>query len=190
MRNQAIRQFSAALLLVLALGVGSFLGAPTQIANAHGVEPLSASPAEGAVLTESPEQVRLTFAEEISETGNSLGVFNEKNVQVDLGDGGVDLNDPQHEALVASLPALSEGIYLVKWKVTLTDGDSSEGQYTFGIGNVILPAAPVEHDENDTKSGFSVWYWIIGAALLIAVIAAGIWWFRKGLNASAGHTDT
>ncbi len=190
MRNQSIRQFSKVLLIALVLGVGASMGAPVPIASAHEVEPISASPAEGAVLAESPEQVRLTFAEEISETGNALQVFNEKEMQVDLGDGGVDLNDSQHAALVASLPALSEGVYLVKWKITLTDGDSSEGQYYFGIGNVILPAAPVEHDENETESGFSVWFWIIGGALLIAAIAAGFWWFRKGRNASAGHTDT
>lgn len=179
MRYQSLRQFSAALLLVLALGVGAFIGAPTQLANAHGVEPLSASPAEGAVLTESPQQVRLTFAEEISETGSALQVFNDKDIQVDLGDGGVDLNDPQHEALVASLPALSEGIYLVKWKVTLTDGDPSEGQYTFGIGNVTLPAAALEHEENEAQSGLSIGYWIIGGAVLFAALAAGIWFFRK-----------
>lgn len=190
MSNQSLRQFRRVLFMVLALVVGATMSWPVPIARAHEVEPISASPAEGEVLAESPEQVRLTFAEEISETGNALQVFNEKNMQVDLGDGGVDLTDPQHAALVAGLPALSEGVYLVKWKITLTDGDSSEGQYYFGIGNVILPAAPVEHNENDTESGFSIWYWIIGGALLTAAIAAGIWWFRKGRNASAGHTDT
>jgi methionine-rich copper-binding protein CopC len=127
--------FAAVLVVILALGAAL---AP---ASAHYVTPTSASPDDGAVLAQPPDQVYLVFPEEVAEDASSLQVFDQQGLrQVDLGKGGVDLNDPKHAGLVVKLPALSQGVYLVKWKVQLvSDGDTSQGQYYFGVGNVTLP---------------------------------------------------
>lgn len=104
------------------------------IARAHGIEPVESDPPDGAVLEESPGKVTVWFAEELIE-GSGLRVLAEDGSQVDLGDGGLDLNDPQHATMVTSLPqTLPDGRYTVRWKAVLLDGDSSEGIITFIVG--------------------------------------------------------
>jgi copper transport protein len=116
---------------------------PLGMAQAHSLVPVQAFPGDGAILKQSPAQIRLIFEEEIGEEGSTLQVLNEQNQQVNVT-GGVDLNDPGHVTLISDLPELPQGIYLVKWQVSLSDGDSSQGQYYFGIGTVVLPPSPVQ----------------------------------------------
>jgi methionine-rich copper-binding protein CopC len=132
-------RFAAAAVLAVLLALGA-LGAP---ASAHYVTPTSASPDDGAVLAQPPEQVYLVFPEEVAEDASTLQVFDQQGLrQVDLGKGGVDLDDPKHAGLVVKLPVLAQGVYLVKWKVQLvSDGDTSQGQYYFGVGNVSVPTS-------------------------------------------------
>jgi copper transport protein len=143
---------------------------------AHELTPTKASPAEREILAKSPQEVRLIFSEEITEGGSTLQVFDESGKQVDQANGGVDLNDAQHKMLVVRIPDLQQGIYLVKWKVTLTDGDVSRGQYYFGIGNVILPTPKVTvlTPEPITKTDPPAVLWLgVGAiSLLVFVLAA------------------
>jgi len=160
---------SLALLLVLLVPV-----------NGHSVIPISSSPADGEVLLQSPGQVYLAFPEEVSEDGSTLQVFDAQGKQVDLGKGGVDLNDFNHTGLVVKLPPLGQGVYLVKWKIALSDGDSSQGQYYFGLGNVTLPQnQPLTDGQAGTKDapteqqiGVSPATWallVTGVAILVAV---------------------
>ncbi len=160
-------------------------------AEAHNVTPTSASPADQAVLAQAPSEVYLTFPEEISENGSTLQVFDQQGRQVDLGKGGVDLNDPNHAALVVKLPApltpwpkspglargagatLPQGAYLVKWKVALLDGDSSSGAYYFGVGSVTWPADPPVSAVPAARAAAAM-PWPIAGAALAAVVAAAL----------------
>ena len=110
--------------------------------SAHDVTPTSSSPADQAVLAQPPGQVSLTFPEEVGENDSAIQVFDQQGRRVDLGTGGVDLGDPSHASLVVKLPALPQGIYLVKWKAALPGGNFSSGEYYFGVGRVTLPADP------------------------------------------------
>jgi methionine-rich copper-binding protein CopC len=149
------------------------------IASAHELTPISSSPAEGEVVQQPPSMVRLTFEEEISEDGSTLQVFDTQGNQVDLGNGGVDLDDPQHAALVVDLPDLAEGVYLVKWQITLTDGDASLGEYRFGVGNVTLSEAPAPAQDPAPDPGSPLLVW--GAMLVGLLLVAGvvIYFLRK-----------
>jgi methionine-rich copper-binding protein CopC len=159
-------------------------------ASAHEVTPVKASPEPGQALQQSPAEVRLTFAEEIAESGSSLQVYDAQGIQVDKGKGGVDLNDPQHAMLVVALPELSQGVYQVKWSVTLLDGDISQGEYYFGIGNVTVPTALVEAAAPETTAlqsttapqaaralPFAVWLAICSG--LVILLAIGIYFLQK-----------
>ena len=157
-------------------------------AEAHAVTPTSASPADQAVLAQPPNQVYLNFPEEIGESGSTLQVLDLQGRQVDLGKGGVDLNDPNHAALVVQLPALPQGVYLVKWQVTLSDGDSSAGAYYFGVGSVTLPADPpagaasLVRDAGaapQERGAAAVPWTFAGAALVAATAAIFIVWRRR-----------
>jgi methionine-rich copper-binding protein CopC len=156
-------------------------------ASAHYVTPTSASPDDGAIQAQSPAQVYLAFSEEVAEDGSTLQVFDQKTMQqVDLGKGGVDLNDPKHAGLVVKLPALAQGVYLVKWKVLLvSDGDTSQGQYYFGVGNVTLPQNPpagpaAGASMPEEQAGVSPVAWaFLGTGLVILVAAMIFYRGRK-----------
>lgn len=163
------------------LVLGLMLFSPAGGAFAHNISPQTASPAPGEILEQAPSQVRLTFEEELNEEGSSLQVFDLQGKQVDLGSGGVDLFDAQHAALVVDLPQLAPGAYNVRWRAALADGDASEGAYTFGVGDVILPENPQPGEAGPAEQGAAPGErWLLPAvfgALLLA--AAGVFLLRS-----------
>ena len=179
-------KFLRKLFLIFTTVVMTLAAAPEMIAMAHEVTPLTASPAPGQVLQQSPSQVILTFEEEITEDGSTLQVLDDQGKQVDLGNGGVDLNDAKHATMVVGLPQLAEGIFLVKWQVTLTDGDASQGEYHFGIGNVTLPADPVDESSADSppSTGTLPVLWIALGTGLILLVLAMIFFLRKARSSA------
>jgi methionine-rich copper-binding protein CopC len=108
---------------------------------AHNVQPTKSDPADGAALAKSPDKITVWFGEEIVVDPSTLKVFNTQGTQVDLGSGGVDLTDASHMVMIVSVPALQEGVYIVKWHVGLTDGDFADGSFNFGVGNVTVPTS-------------------------------------------------
>jgi copper resistance protein C len=155
--------------------------------QAHEVTPKTSQPEPGKALAASPEEVVLTFPEEIVEKGSSLAVFNPAGQAVDLGNGGVDLNDVAHITLRVKLPRLEQGVYEVRWKIILTDGDESSGSYHFGVGNVTVPTEAVHaaeetsHSEDESpqpeqtgNASLPMPMIAVGAGLLVLVIAAGL----------------
>lgn len=183
MHTLTIHSITALLLGFLA---GLFLALASPV-SAHSVTPISASPAAGAVLPQSPSQVYLTFPEEAGEKGSFVQVFDQQGKQVDLGNGGVDLNDPRHAGLGVKLPSLAQGVYLVKWKIALSDQDFSQGQYYFGVGSVTLPKDPppaaVSADAAPAASaGQPALIWTVAALVLVAVAAAIVIFSKKAAS--------
>jgi copper transport protein len=175
--DRIVKRFPFAFLfLILLLGFLSI-----GVVLAHQVVPTKSSPAEGEILSTSPTEVRLTFTEELLEKGSTLQVVDEQGKQVDQGNGGVDLYDPEHRMLIADLSNLPDGIYLVMWKVTLLDADVSTGQYYFGVGNVILPTAtvPVSTPVSTTGSNSLVLLWTIVGAISLLLFVLGVYFVRR-----------
>ena len=174
-----VKKIFIPLLFILALTFSILI---PSMASAHELEPTNSSPKEGEVLAQSPAEVRLVFAEELEEAGSWVQVFNEQGTQVDLGSGGVDLNNANHDSLFVQLPELPEGIYLVKWKVMLLDGDSSEGEYHFGVGNVSIPEnstevqadSQVEVEDHEAGTGTPRLLWISLGGGVVVIAAIGI----------------
>jgi uncharacterized protein YkwD/methionine-rich copper-binding protein CopC len=105
------------------------------IALAHAL-PLKSEPENGATLLQAPERVTVWFSQELDTRFSLLQVFDAGGRQVDLGDGGVDLYDPDHASLMVSLPeTLPDGRYLVRWSVvSFEDNDTTEGEFSFSVG--------------------------------------------------------
>ena len=166
----------AALCLIFLAGLSA--------ASAHQVVPSTSSPADGAVLAQPPGQVTLIFPEEAGEKDSYVQVFDQQGQQVDLGGGGVDLNDPNHATLAVKLPVLAQGVYLVKWKIALSDGDSSQGQYYFGVGSVTLPQdpPPAAAASSAAPGAAPAAIWTVAAVLLVAAASAIVFFSRKRLS--------
>lgn len=163
------------------------LGGLVTAVFAHSAAVLKTEPANGAVLAESPPTVTAWFAEELASGESSLKVFDTSGQQVDNGDGGVDLNDPDHASMVVTLPALPNGSYTVQYHILLLDGDASDGAFAFAVGegeSVVLPAEPVTDSvptaESTAEAGGSSPVWFLGGVLVVLLISGGVFvWSRR-----------
>jgi copper transport protein len=124
---------------VLALWVALLLAAwrPWAV-KAHAV-PVQSTPADGAVITASPNQVAITFSNVLNPAGSQLVVYDRRGQKVDIGDCGVASVDPTRKTLVTTLePDLPPGKYNIYW-TTVTDtedvhdGHVVNGELTFYI---------------------------------------------------------
>ncbi len=151
--------------------------------SAHDVQPTKTDPKDGTALAQAPARITVWFPEEVVAEKSTLQVFDVQGKQVDAGKGGVDLNDPSHEVMVVSLPALPTGVYLVKWTAGLTDGDSTEGSINFGVGNVIVPTTvqaatetvePISAVNASTADPQLPVGWIFGGATVVLVVLVAV----------------
>jgi putative copper export protein/methionine-rich copper-binding protein CopC len=142
LRRLRPRAAAAALLLagVAALAAPVVPALPGGRVLAH-AQLVASSPAAGAVLAESPPEIRLIFSEPLASDLTSLDVVDTTGtVHMDRA-GELDPDDPF--ALVAADPALPEGVYTVRWRsLSAADGHAAEGFFTFGVGDVadLMPA--------------------------------------------------
>jgi len=150
---------------------------------AHGVELLRSDPPVGAVLTAPPKRVTAWFNEELQSGESTLKVFDKDGMQVDQGNGGVDLNDPQHASLVVDLPVLAEGAYRVEWRAVLLDGDASDGEFTFYVGALAATKSATGMQSGDlpgSSPGVSRgWMFAIATILVIGLTGGIMLRFRK-----------
>ncbi|MCP5099033.1 MAG: hypothetical protein GY943_26065 [Chloroflexi bacterium] len=128
-------------------------------------------PRNGEQLSTSPIEVSGTFTQELVSGDSTMRVFDADGNQVDNGDGGVDLFDPDHKSMLVTVPEdLPDGSYVVEWVVlSAEDDDTTEGAFVFGIGTDALASV------TDVKSeGASIGWWVGGsiAALIIGLLAA------------------
>jgi methionine-rich copper-binding protein CopC len=99
-------------------------------AAAHAVL-VSSSPAAGSVLTEAPQEIRLSFNEGIETRFSSVTVMRSDGKKMQTGRTS---GDPQKRSdLVVSLPALQPGKYQVRWQVTSADSHRVQGSFSFEI---------------------------------------------------------
>jgi methionine-rich copper-binding protein CopC len=163
--------------LVSGLALWLALLAGVNIAAAH-AELAESNPANGALLDEPPEQVWLRFTQELETGGSSLAVFDQNGQQVDVGGGGVDLDDLDHQRMVASLPAsLADGTYTVRWTaVSAEDGDTTNGAISFTVGG---PVTVGEAPPADTSSSPSFLLLLAAFIVMVLVVAGAVTIGRK-----------
>ena len=147
----------------------------TLSAMAHDIQLKGSEPAAGSVLESSPPQVKIWFDEELQTGESTIGVFDGDDNRVDNGDGRVDLDDPLHASMLVTLPKLPVGMYVVRWRVVLVDGDSTEGTFDFYIGQAGSATAAAaglsasSPPEKDSTSG--VYRSLAGVSLVVWVVA-------------------
>lgn len=128
------RNFRRGRLAAIALlAVAVLLTSPTA-ASAHSRYDHS-EPASGSALDGNPFVLKAWFTQELSSKRSYIQVFDANGVQVDLGDGKVDLDDPIRKLMMVSVPQLPPGIYTVKYGAdSAEDGHLYENAFAFGVG--------------------------------------------------------
>jgi putative copper export protein/methionine-rich copper-binding protein CopC len=138
---------------------------------------VASSPASGAVLPESPDELRLVFSEPIEGEATSLDLAGLDGTRILERAGSVDPDDPY--ALVAASPDLADGIYTLTWRsLSAADGHVADGFLYFGVGEVEggLPASSghAVHAETDFIGVIGRWLTYVG--LLAALGLATFQW--------------
>ncbi|MER6627972.1 copper resistance protein CopC [Streptomyces sp. NPDC000987] len=156
-----------ALLLLLVLG-----GAVP--ASAHAAL-RSTDPADGTVLDSAPRHVTLAFTESVGLLDDSVRVLDPGNRRVRTG--GAQHGPGGSDTVRVPLPAgLSEGTYVVAWRVVSADSHPVSGAFTFSVGRPSATTAPVDTgpvEDPVTGSLFTVARYLayLAAALLIGTVA-------------------
>lgn len=118
---------------VVALLAAALVGSGATVAHAHDQLVVS-DPAHNSVVDQSPEQLTLTFNNQILDVeGASI----------------LELRDSADKVLIDAVPKVSgtdltqvisdplaEGVYRVVWRVVSSDGHPIEGSFNFGVGKV------------------------------------------------------
>ncbi|MFM1796884.1 MAG: hypothetical protein RL733_665 [Actinomycetota bacterium] len=115
---------------------------------------VGATPEKGAVLTEFPSEVSLTFNESILEIGNE----NPNKVEVvnSMGDvlsGAAKVSGP---AISVPVQITGNDEYRVSYRVVSADGHVIEGSYSFNVQSEIATAMPISapiEDEAAAEDG-------------------------------------
>ncbi|CAB4658892.1 unannotated protein [freshwater metagenome] len=120
------RMFAAAVGIVALV---SF--ATPSVVSAHAILD-SSSPVASSVIMQSPEEVRLDFNEAIESTLLNVRLFDAEQKEVAIERAELLAVDPS--VVVAPLPDLSNGVYVVVWQVVSSDGHPVSGAFPFEVG--------------------------------------------------------
>ncbi len=114
----------------LLLAVLATLG-PVRPAWSH-ADRVKSSPRAGAVVAESPAEVRAWFSEELAVKPSTLRLYDAHNKV--LATGGVDPKISKHDVMRLAVAHLSAGAYLVRWHaVAADDNKATDGSFRFSI---------------------------------------------------------
>jgi copper transport protein len=131
---------------------------------------VASSPASGAVLPESPDELRLVFSEPLEAQVTSLDLALLDGTPILERAGEIDPEDPH--ALVVAAPDLGDGIYSITWRsLSAADGHITEGFLHFGVGEVEgdLPGASTHEVHGDADVIGVVGRWLTYLGLLAAI---------------------
>ncbi len=163
--------------LVLTMILLLFAFIPTPPVAAHAILARS-EPADNAILSEPPNQVRLWLTEPISPEFSTAQLLDVTGTAVPLRGIRTVPNEPN--LLILDLPPLEEGVYSVWWKVlSQSDGHFTQGLIVFGIGTTAdlnqaqatIPKTAVPWPEVALRwANFTILLLLIGSLTILAFL--------------------
>ena len=129
----------------------------------------ASSPGAGAIVPESPDEIRLIFTEPLEVRGASIDVLDVDDVSVLTRVGEIDPADPY--ALVVADPQLPDGVYRLIWRtLSSADGHTAEGFFSFGVGvSGSLAGGPQGMTHSATDPAGVIGRWLAYIGLLLAL---------------------
>ncbi len=165
---RAIRWATCAALVLLVVVGPMVVGAAPAAAHAELVD---TDPAQGAVLDEVPDIVRLTFSEHVRQVPDGIHV-----VDADGDELATTATTSDQDLLVSIEDEATEGTVVVAWRVVSADGHPIAGSLSFSVRAPTGPATGLETAgaPRSVEVALSVSRWPAYAGLLLAV---GLVWF-------------
>ncbi|MGZ4673794.1 MAG: copper resistance CopC/CopD family protein [Ilumatobacteraceae bacterium] len=114
---------TAGLLLATIVGAGRV--------SAH-AELLSSDPKPGDVLDQAPRHITLTFNESVEISLGAIRLFDGTGASIDVS--AAIHPDGHHDIVEVDVPKLSNGSYVVDWRVVSADSHPVHAAYTFQVG--------------------------------------------------------
>jgi methionine-rich copper-binding protein CopC len=154
--------------------IGAVLGAAllsaiSVAAVAAHVELVASSPAVGANLSTAPNEVTITFDDELDPDFSSFTVTDGSSTEV--GSGEVDLTVADRNVTTGPVTITAPGVYTVTYNVAGVDGHQLEGSFSFGYQATTTIPGPTSNEGSDTAMSEphprSVMF-LLGALFLLA----------------------
>ncbi len=172
-----MKRLALGAIIGLALVAGWVTSVPTP-ASAHASLERS-EPANGAVLTTSPQQILLAFTEPPDLSLTTVGLVDKSGASVPTGPvERVPGSDREIRTRVADLP---DGVYTVTWRtVSATDGHFTAGAFTFGVGvtaDEVVPVRGNAESESPSPTPLAVlgrWALYVGLVVLLGAAIGGL----------------
>lgn len=118
------------LLIGVTICGAAVIGVSTSTASAHAVLE-SSSPAASSTVAESPTEIVLEFSEPVASTLADIRLFDSNSKQVSIGK---TVRDSNTSVVRAEVPTLTDGAYVVVWRVSSADGHPVQGAFSFEVG--------------------------------------------------------
>ena len=112
------------------------VGALTLMSAAAYAHPMvkTSNPADGAVVAQSPKEIRVTFSERLVPKFSGLEVTDESGRVVATGEAGKMVSAADKRQLLVPLKtSLKPGTYKVEWHAVSADTHRVKGQYAFTV---------------------------------------------------------
>lgn len=102
------------------------------VASAHAILD-SSNPAASTVIAESPAEIRLDFNEHIESSLLNVRLFDAEQKEITVQRAELLGTDPS--IVIAAIPDLVDGVYVVVWRVVSADGHPISGAFPFEVGD-------------------------------------------------------
>jgi methionine-rich copper-binding protein CopC len=123
MKNFTFKRFAA-------LAAAGAMGSMSIAGWAHG-KLESATPASGSTVDAAPEELRLTFNEDLEPAFSSAKIADSTGAAVTQKKANVEASNPR--VMTLAVPKLASGSYTVQWAVMTADAHKTKGAYTFKV---------------------------------------------------------
>jgi copper transport protein len=117
--------------LLALLGGAAVVVAVAAPASAHAVLESTSPQAGGAVAT-APKRIQLNFGESVEAALGAIRLFDSGGKEIDVSASRHPSGRPQ--SVVADVPELGNGSYVVAWRVVSADSHPVNGAFTFVVG--------------------------------------------------------
>lgn len=180
------------LLAALLVALSAVLGPASPVAAHAGLE--SSTPAASSILESAPSSIVLDFDEPVEASLATIDVFDQDRAPVAIGAPQPISSDSS--VVVADLPDLADGVFVVVWRITSVDGHVVDGAFSFQIGtDVDVDAGALLDDLSGGVAASAAVERLLSIARLLAyvglvmLLGAFVWaGMASGRLASAGAT--